>query len=114
AGKTTLLQKVCNATGKPEIFDGKGNEVDPTSHATSALINDDQINADVVKPSICPGARGSECTARGTALGRPSMYAHTHYRNVLDKLLTPTSVATTTLNELVFRSNPGFVFHGSC
>ncbi|KAJ8584204.1 hypothetical protein M405DRAFT_866426 [Rhizopogon salebrosus TDB-379] len=30
------LQKVCNATGKPEIFDGKGNK----------------INADVAKPSV--------------------------------------------------------------
>ncbi|KAJ8579698.1 hypothetical protein M405DRAFT_835488 [Rhizopogon salebrosus TDB-379] len=36
AGKTTLLRKVCNATGKPEIFDGRGNS----------------INADVVKPSV--------------------------------------------------------------
>jgi hypothetical protein len=34
-GKTTLLQKVCNATGKPEIFDGKGNKVDPIFHPRS-------------------------------------------------------------------------------
>ncbi|KAJ8580289.1 hypothetical protein M405DRAFT_778363 [Rhizopogon salebrosus TDB-379] len=27
AGKTTLLQKVCNATEKPEIFDGHGNKI---------------------------------------------------------------------------------------
>ncbi|KAJ8594448.1 hypothetical protein M405DRAFT_809012, partial [Rhizopogon salebrosus TDB-379] len=26
AGKTTLLQKVCNTTEKPEIFDGKGRK----------------------------------------------------------------------------------------
>ncbi|KAJ8597787.1 hypothetical protein M405DRAFT_803117 [Rhizopogon salebrosus TDB-379] len=32
----TILRKVCNVTGKPEIFDGKGNK----------------INADVVKPSV--------------------------------------------------------------
>jgi hypothetical protein len=37
AAKTTLLRKVYNATGKPEIFDGKGNEVD---HPTSALPTD--------------------------------------------------------------------------
>ncbi|KAJ8582234.1 hypothetical protein M405DRAFT_831015 [Rhizopogon salebrosus TDB-379] len=28
AGKTTLLQKVCNTTEKPEIFDGKGKKID--------------------------------------------------------------------------------------
>ncbi|KAJ8580763.1 hypothetical protein M405DRAFT_869233 [Rhizopogon salebrosus TDB-379] len=39
AGETTLLQKVCNATRKPEIFDGKENK----------------INADVVKPSVDRG-----------------------------------------------------------
>jgi septin family protein len=27
AGKTTLLQKVCNTTEKPEIFDGEGKKV---------------------------------------------------------------------------------------
>ncbi|KAJ8589271.1 hypothetical protein M405DRAFT_862302 [Rhizopogon salebrosus TDB-379] len=59
--KTTLLQKVYNATGKSEIFDGKGNK----------------INADVVKPSVDRG-----------------------YHDIK--------------NELVFRSNPGFVFHDSC
>jgi GTPase SAR1 family protein len=35
AGKTTLLQKVCNTTEKPEIFDGEGNKVNPTFHTTS-------------------------------------------------------------------------------
>jgi GTPase SAR1 family protein len=35
AGKTTLLQKVCNTTEKPQIFDGEGEEVNPTPHVTS-------------------------------------------------------------------------------
>jgi hypothetical protein len=35
AGKTTLLQKVCNTIEMPEIFDGKGNKVNPTFHPTS-------------------------------------------------------------------------------
>ncbi|KAJ8579234.1 hypothetical protein M405DRAFT_181291 [Rhizopogon salebrosus TDB-379] len=43
AGKTTLqtllLRKVYNATGKPKIFDAKGNK----------------INADVMKPSVDRG-----------------------------------------------------------
>ncbi|KAI6000241.1 hypothetical protein EDC04DRAFT_3147227 [Pisolithus marmoratus] len=30
AGKTTLLQRVCNSTDQPEIFDGEGNKIDPT------------------------------------------------------------------------------------
>ncbi|KAJ8595216.1 hypothetical protein M405DRAFT_759541 [Rhizopogon salebrosus TDB-379] len=61
AGKTTLLQKVCNTTEKPEIFDGKGKKID----------------ADVVKSSVDRG-----------------------YHDIN--------------NELVFQSNPGFVFHDSC
>ncbi|KAI6142237.1 hypothetical protein BKA82DRAFT_1001553 [Pisolithus tinctorius] len=61
AGKTTILQRVCNTTDQPEIFDGKGKKVD-----TGAV-------------------RGS--------LGRG-------YHNIED--------------ELVFRSNPHFVFHDSC
>ncbi|KAG2064469.1 hypothetical protein BDR04DRAFT_1162559, partial [Suillus decipiens] len=28
AGKTTILQKVCNTTDKPEIYDTKGNKID--------------------------------------------------------------------------------------
>ncbi|KAF8438536.1 hypothetical protein L210DRAFT_3404172 [Boletus edulis BED1] len=30
AGKTTILQKICNTTESPEIFDGKGNKIDPS------------------------------------------------------------------------------------
>ncbi|KAI6141506.1 hypothetical protein BKA82DRAFT_4440820 [Pisolithus tinctorius] len=30
AGKTTILQRVCNTTDQPEIFDGEGHKVDPT------------------------------------------------------------------------------------
>ncbi|KAI6146812.1 hypothetical protein BKA82DRAFT_1005948, partial [Pisolithus tinctorius] len=62
AGKTTILQRVCNTTDQPEIFDGKGKKVD-----TGAV-------------------RGS--------LGVSG------YHNIED--------------ELVFKSNPHFVFHDSC
>jgi hypothetical protein len=40
ADKTILLWKVCNATGKPEIFDSKGNKVDATFNPISALPTD--------------------------------------------------------------------------
>ena len=40
AGKTTLLQRVCNTTEKPEIFDRKGKKVNPTFCATSDLPTD--------------------------------------------------------------------------
>jgi GTP-binding protein EngB required for normal cell division len=45
AGKTTLLQNVCNATGKPEIFDGKGKIPFFTQHRHYLLISHDEINA---------------------------------------------------------------------
>ncbi|KAI5998424.1 hypothetical protein F5J12DRAFT_955907 [Pisolithus orientalis] len=58
AGKTTILQRVCNTTDEPEIFNGEGGKV--------CMV---------------------ECIQRG-------------YHNVGD--------------ELVFKSNPRFVFHDSC
>ncbi|KAI6143898.1 hypothetical protein BKA82DRAFT_4178705 [Pisolithus tinctorius] len=61
AGKTTVLQRVCNTTDQPAIFDGNGEKVD-----TRAV-------------------QGS--------LGRG-------YHNIED--------------ELVFKSNPRYVFHDSC
>ncbi|KAF5378368.1 hypothetical protein D9615_008743 [Tricholomella constricta] len=60
AGKTTILQKVCNTTEDPEIFNSEGNKVD------LAIIN-------------------------------PSRKRGVHDIN----------------HELVFRSNPGFIFHDS-
>ncbi|KAI6097910.1 hypothetical protein EV401DRAFT_2279076 [Pisolithus croceorrhizus] len=61
AGKTTILQRVCNTTDQPEIFNGKGEKVD----------------AAAVQGSLTRG-----------------------HHNIED--------------ELVFQSNPGFVFHDSC
>jgi GTPase SAR1 family protein len=34
AGKTTLLQRICNTTEKHEIFDREGNKVDLVFYAT--------------------------------------------------------------------------------
>ncbi|KAG1747902.1 uncharacterized protein EDB91DRAFT_49360 [Suillus paluster] len=56
AGKTTILQKVCNTTEQPEIYNAKGEKIDA---------------------AVVEGSR----------------------------LIT---------NEMVFKSNPGFVFHDSC
>ncbi|KAG1785336.1 GTP-binding protein [Suillus plorans] len=56
AGKTTILQKVCNTTDQPEIYDTKGKKV---------WVMIDRGNHDIA-------------------------------------------------NEMVFKSNPGFVFHDSC
>ncbi|KAG2098955.1 uncharacterized protein F5147DRAFT_839509 [Suillus discolor] len=61
AGKTTILQKVCNTTDQPEIYDTQGNKIDTT----------------IVESSI---RRGNH--------------------DITD--------------EMVFKSNPGFVFHDSC
>ncbi|KAG1793215.1 hypothetical protein EV424DRAFT_740803 [Suillus variegatus] len=61
AGKTTILQKVCNTTDQPKIHDTKGKKIDTT----------------IVESSI---KRGNHDIA----------------------------------NEMVFKSNPGFVFHDSC
>ncbi|KAG1860570.1 hypothetical protein C8R48DRAFT_248875 [Suillus tomentosus] len=61
AGKTTILQKVCNTTDQPEIHDTKGKKIDTT----------------IVSSSI---KRGNHDIT----------------------------------NEMIFKSNPDFVFHDSC
>ncbi|KAG6328409.1 hypothetical protein ID866_10680, partial [Astraeus odoratus] len=60
AGKTSILQRVCNTTASPEVFDGEGRK----------------ISEDIVKGTLERG--------------------HHDIRN-----------------ELVFKSNPGFIFHDS-
>ncbi|KIK26363.1 hypothetical protein PISMIDRAFT_95168, partial [Pisolithus microcarpus 441] len=60
AGKTTILQRVCNTTDQPEVFNGKGEKLDAT----------------VVQGSLTRGEHNIE-------------------------------------DELVFQSNPRFVFHDS-
>ncbi|KAI6046664.1 GTP-binding protein [Pisolithus marmoratus] len=67
AGKTTILQRVCNSTDKPEIFDGKGNKL------PCLMVSEVHIEAE---------------------------YFQRGYHNIQ--------------HELVFQSNPGFVFHDSC
>ncbi|KAI5991673.1 GTP-binding protein [Pisolithus orientalis] len=61
AGKTTILQRVCNSTAEPEVYDGKGNKID--------------------------GVAVQGTLTRG-------------YHNIE--------------HEILFQSNPGFVFHDSC
>jgi hypothetical protein len=96
SGKTTLLQKVCNTTEKPEIFDGKGKKVNPPfmQHQNHLLIDHDQISADVVNSSV--NVRTHPVTI-GTFL--------TNSNQCGDHDIS---------NELVFLSNPRFVFHDSC
>ncbi|KAG1827980.1 GTP-binding protein [Suillus variegatus] len=67
AGKTTILQKVCNTTDQPEIYDTKGKKVRVMIYAMHPSIADQWW-------------RGNHNIA----------------------------------NEMVFKSNPGFVFHDSC
>ncbi|KAI5993253.1 hypothetical protein EDD15DRAFT_2367525 [Pisolithus albus] len=61
AGKTTILQRVCNTRDNPEIFDGKGN----------------RIESNIVRGTLQRGHHKIE-------------------------------------HELIFSSNPAFVFHDSC
>ncbi|KAI6012816.1 GTP-binding protein, partial [Pisolithus orientalis] len=65
AGKTTILQRLCNTTDQPEVFDGEGRYV--------------------------------ECTVIPCAL---SMWLARGHHNIE--------------YEMVFKSNPHFVFHDSC
>ncbi|KAJ8593421.1 hypothetical protein M405DRAFT_810957 [Rhizopogon salebrosus TDB-379] len=48
SGKTTLLQKVCSATEKPQIFDGKGKKIDADILKTSVDRGYHDINNELV------------------------------------------------------------------
>jgi GTP-binding protein EngB required for normal cell division len=37
AGKTTILRKLCNATGEPTIFDPNGQKIDPSTLEASSM-----------------------------------------------------------------------------
>jgi septin family protein len=50
-GKTTILQKICQTTDDPEIFDSKGNKVCCIYLFLAYLDTFNQINLDVVAPS---------------------------------------------------------------
>ena len=54
AGKTTLLQRVCNTTENPEVFDGAGRKVKTALCIASESPTDqsDQIDAAVVKSTV--------------------------------------------------------------
>ncbi|KAJ8582763.1 hypothetical protein M405DRAFT_885148 [Rhizopogon salebrosus TDB-379] len=52
AGKTTLLQKVCDTTEKPEIFDGDGNKISADVVRDSANYRYDDIQNELVFRSI--------------------------------------------------------------
>ncbi|KAG2095893.1 uncharacterized protein F5147DRAFT_584391 [Suillus discolor] len=68
AGKTTILQKVCNTMEHPEIYDTKGNKV----------------------------------RVRIYIMHRISFINYAQHGNHDIE------------NEMVFKSNPGFIFHDSC
>jgi hypothetical protein len=97
AGKTTLLQKVCNTTEKPLIFDGKGKKVNPTFHTTSEPPTDQ--------------SRSDRCRCR--EILRRCMYARTLGTFLINSCSYQRGNHDIN-NELVFQSNPGFVFHDSC
>ena len=94
AGKTTLLQRICNSTEKPEIFDREGKKVDRAFHATSASPTD-QWRSDRCRRC----ARLHQCMYARTVGTDLDFYQRGYH---------------TIENELVFRSNQDYVFHDSC
>ncbi|KAL4071224.1 hypothetical protein V8B97DRAFT_1871476 [Scleroderma yunnanense] len=78
AGKTTILQRVCNTTELPEIFNTKGEKARSFTALCCKLLmcGNSQIDPAIVQGSLERG-----------------------YHDIED--------------ELIFRSNPGFIFHDS-
>ncbi|KIM68385.1 hypothetical protein SCLCIDRAFT_1209209 [Scleroderma citrinum Foug A] len=51
AGKTTLIQRVCNTMGLPEIFNAKGEKIDPAIVLGSHERGDHNIEDELIFPS---------------------------------------------------------------
>ena len=94
AGKTTILQRVCNTTELPEVFDAKGEKVchAPKHRVELAIDRNDQINPVIVQGSI-------EASQKCRLFINSTNYTQRGYHNIED--------------ELIFQSNRGFVFHDS-
>ncbi|KDQ51005.1 hypothetical protein JAAARDRAFT_140977 [Jaapia argillacea MUCL 33604] len=65
AGKTTILQKVCNTTDQPKIYNSKGEEIDLSAVAPSRERGDHNIENEMIfeanRRFIFHDSRGFEC-----------------------------------------------------
>jgi hypothetical protein len=95
AGKTSILQKVCNTMEQAEIFNSKGEKVRKLwiKHCIAANYG-----------------RADQCLSRGALCGckLPRSVADHDY-----ELVFAQRGLHNIENEMVFRSNPGFIFHDS-
>ena len=99
AGKTTLLKKVCNSIEDPEIFSPSGEKVIESvafEHRQFTHLNQFTINHRSIPPS-CRSHQRFDC------LSHPdSSSLNVSQRGIHD-----------IENQLIFRSNPQFIFHDS-
>lgn len=99
AGKTTLLQRVCNTTDLPEIFNSEGEKV---------------------KCPILPGYRTSPRVTDAVPIRRLILKSFRDHWRQVGRMFDNLKANSTQRghhnieDELIFRSNPGFVFHDSC
>ena len=94
AGKTSILQKVCNTTEQAEIFNSKGKKV-------RMLWIKYCIGADHGRADRCL-SRGALCRCKLPSVADRDYELVFGQRGLHD-----------IENEMVFRSNPGFIFHDS-
>jgi septin family protein len=96
AGKTTILQKVCNTTDDPEIYDTKGKKVRAMIYATRQAIAD-KLSVD----RCCRREIHDQCVYIICLV-------------CIHALMDDQRGHHDITNEMVFKSNSDFVFHDSC
>ena len=97
AGKTTILKKICDSTEDPEIYNGWGRKVwfPFQSGSHQGLMVGDQVD-------------------RAQIQGSAGVSASRHYKSKFQVQLMCFKRGMHDIeNEMVFRSNSGFVFHDS-
>ena len=98
AGKTTLLKKVCNSIEDPEIFSPSGEKV---------------IEFAVFKDTVC----SFESITIDCSSIPPSSRSHQRFNSISPSNSSSLSIAQRGIHDieyqLIFRSNPQFIFHDS-
>ena len=99
SGKTTLLKKVCNSVEDPEIFDPSGKKVRATYHLRTR-----RVRPLIPMRSIAARSHRSARVIGGT--NHNPIQVHS-------RLLFSQRGLHDINNQLVFKSNPQFIFHDS-
>ena len=97
AGKTTILRRVCDTTDDPMIFDPSGKKVRYNSASSCPILT--------FMPVILDRLIGPQSISEGKRFDAIDFVGY--------NVFTPQRGGHDIDNQMIFKSNPGFIFHDS-